>query len=188
MFNRNNPPYPSRPNPGPDPRRPGYDPAMGDPNRGAYGAPPLSHRGPPPPQQSARRPVNDASGRAWSLRSEKSPNNAYTYGNIVAVSPADFPPQNFGHEFYLLINDLYVMSARPLDGFPQGFAGFGGQQRMWARIAVTDSVKAQIYNPFNQERKAYLGSTDVEIGFAGKSRTEEPYDQNELGNSVIEVS
>jgi hypothetical protein len=105
----------------------------------------------------------------------------------VAVSTADFPPQTFGRDFYLLINDFYVMSARPLDGFPQGYIGFAERQRMWARIAVTDSVKAQIYNPFTQERKAYLGSTDVEVGFAGKSRTEEPYDQGELAKSVIEV-
>lgn len=106
----------------------------------------------------------------------------------VAVSTLDFPLTAFGPEFYLLINDLYVFSARPLDGFPQGYIGVSERQRMWARIAVTDSVRAQIYNPFNQERKAYLGSTDIEIAFAGKSRTEEQYDQNELGNSVREVS
>lgn len=58
---------------------------------------------------------------------------------------------------------------------------------MWARIAVTDSVRVQIYDPFRQERKAYLGSADVEVGFAGKTRTEEPYDQNELAHAVIEV-
>lgn len=106
----------------------------------------------------------------------------------MAVSSLDFPLTSFGPEFYLLVNDLYVFSARPLDGFPQGYIGFAERQRMWARIAVTDSVRAQIYNPFNQERKAYLGSTDIEIGFAGKSKTEEQYDQNELGNSVREVS
>jgi vesicle-fusing ATPase len=106
----------------------------------------------------------------------------------VAVSSLDFPLTAFGPEFYLLVNDLYVFSARPLDGFPQGYIGFAERQRMWARIAVTDSVRAQIYNPFNQERKAYLGSTDIEIGFAGKSKTEEHYDQNDLGNSVREVS
>lgn len=58
---------------------------------------------------------------------------------------------------------------------------------MWARIAVMDSVRVQIYDPFRQERKAYLGSADVEVGFAGKTRIEEPYDQNELAHAVIEV-
>lgn len=105
----------------------------------------------------------------------------------VAVSTVDFPPSAFGQEFYVLINDLYVLSARPLDGFQPGYIGFAERQRMWARIAVTDSVRVQIYDPFRQERKAYLGSADVEVGFAGKTRTEEPYDQNELAHAVIEV-
>ncbi|EED17759.1 vesicular fusion ATPase, putative [Talaromyces stipitatus ATCC 10500] len=188
MFNRNNIPFTSRSNPPPpDPRRGnGYDAVISEGDRnpsrgGGYGAPPPPQRGPAP---GARRPVND--GSTWTLRSEKSPNTQYTYGNLVAVSTADFPPSAFGQEFYVLINDLYVLSARPLDSFPPGYIGFAERQRMWARIAVTDSVRVQIYDPFRQERKAYLGSADVEVGFAGKARTDEPYDQNELANAVIE--
>lgn len=111
----------------------------------------------------------------------------HTWISSVAVSSNDFPPKTFGAEFYVLINDLYVLSARPLDNFPPGYIGFAERQRMWARIAVTDSVKVQIYDPFSQERKAYLGSADVEVGFAGKAKPEEPYDQNELARAIIEV-
>lgn len=109
-----------------------------------------------------------------------------TVANRVAVSPQDFP-QSGGKDFFLLINDLYVFTARTLDTFPRGFISFSEPQRTWAKIAVTDAVKVQIYNPFHQDKKAYLGSTDIEVGFAGRSRTDEPYDQNDLANSVRTV-
>lgn len=57
-------------------------------------------------------------------------------------------------------------------------------QRSWAGVALIDSVKAEIYDPFSRGGQAYLGSADVEIGFAGKKRTEVPYDQDELGAAV----
>jgi vesicle-fusing ATPase len=83
------------------------------------------------------------------------------------------------------VNDLYVFSARPLDGFPPGHISMSDPQRTWAGVAFTDSVKAQIYDPFSQGGQAYLGSTDIEVGFAGKKRVETPYDQDELANAVI---
>lgn len=61
-------------------------------------------------------------------------------------------------------------------------------QRTWAGIALTDNIKVQVYDPFSQGGQAYLGSVDIEIGFAGKKRQEEPYDQDELSNVVIRVS
>lgn len=61
-------------------------------------------------------------------------------------------------------------------------------QRTWAGIALTDSIKVQVYDPFSQGGQAYLGSVDIEIGFAGRKRQEEPYDQDELGSVVIKVS
>lgn len=57
-------------------------------------------------------------------------------------------------------------------------------QRTWAGVAFTDSVDVQIYDPFSQGGQAYLGSTDIEVGFAGKKRVETPYDQDDLGNAV----
>lgn len=58
-------------------------------------------------------------------------------------------------------------------------------QRTWAGVAFTDAVKAQIYDPFSQGGQAYLGSTDIEVGFAGKKRVETPYDQEDLSRTVI---
>jgi vesicle-fusing ATPase len=42
-----------------------------------------------------------------------------------------------------------------------------------------------MYDPFSQGGQAYLGSSDIEVGFAGKKRTDMPYDQDELANVVI---
>ncbi|EAL92332.1 vesicular fusion ATPase, putative [Aspergillus fumigatus A1163] len=126
-----------------------------------------------------------ASAQVWTLRPAKSPDNTYTFGNLVAVSTQDFPPSRDGLDLLLLVNDLYVFSARPLDGFPPGHISMSDPQRTWAGVAFTDSVKAQIYDPFSQGGQAYLGSTDIEVGFAGKKRIETPYDQDELANAVV---
>ena len=106
----------------------------------------------------------------------------------VAVSTQDFPARRDGLDLLLLVNDLYVLSARPLDGFPPGHMSLSDPQRTWAGIALTDAVKVQIYDPFSQGGQAYLGSVDIEIGFAGRKREETPYDQDELGSVVIKVS
>ncbi|PYH89462.1 putative vesicular fusion ATPase [Aspergillus ellipticus CBS 707.79] len=197
MFNRNN--YPSVPNPfggARPPRADGYaSPNQAPPPyppRGGYdtGASPAGYGGSPQrhPQMPSRNPLGEkssSSGRTWTLRPAKSPDNTYTFGNLVAVSTQDIPPSQNGHDLLLLINDLYVFSARPLDGFPSGHISMSDPQRTWAGVAFTDSVKVQIYDPFSQGGEAYVGSTDIEVGFAGKKRVETPYDQDELGNAVI---
>ncbi|KAL1982251.1 hypothetical protein VTN96DRAFT_1620 [Rasamsonia emersonii] len=206
MFNRNNlpsmsSPFGSRPDGGRPPPRDGYgNPPQGghpyqrrdeyDANRGpmggagGYGGPPPQQRG-MPARPGGGKPAGGAAGSpVWSLRPEKSPNNSYTFGNLVAVSTLDFPPPRDGSDLLLLVNDLYVFSARPMDGFPQGCISMSDPQRTWAGVALTDLVKVQLYDPFSQGGQAYLGSTDIEVGFAGKKRTDVPYDQDELGQAV----
>ncbi|TQB75205.1 transport between ER and Golgi ATPase protein [Monascus purpureus] len=196
MFNRGNfsvpNPFSARPE-----RRDGYsNPGQGHPvypTRDAYGSSVTGSGGygapqpPPRPMAPARAPVGGRpdGGQVWTLRPAKSPDNTYTFGNLVAVSTQDFPPTRDGLDILLLINDLYVLSARPLDGFPPGHISMSDPQRTWAGVAFTDTVKVQIYDPFSQGGQAYLGSTDIEVGFAGKKRVETPYDQNDLANVVI---
>lgn len=183
MFNRN---MPSVPNPfSSRASREGY----GTPGQ-AHGHPQYRYESGSPmpgyggsPQPPSRAPAG--SGRAWTLRPAKSPDNSYTFGNLVAVSTQDIPPSRDGVDLLLLVNDLYVFSARPLDGFPPGHISMSDPQRTWAGVAFTDSVKVQIYDPFSQGGQAYLGSADIEVGFAGKKRVETPYDQDELANYVI---
>ncbi|KAJ5594777.1 uncharacterized protein N7459_000985 [Penicillium hispanicum] len=153
-----------------------------------YGAPPPSMGRPSPQQVPGRMPVAGRQGNSptWTLHPSKSPNENYTFGNLVAVSPQDIPPSRDGNDVLLLINDLYVFSARPLDGFPPGLISMSDPQRTWANIGLRDAIKVQLYDPFSQGAQAYLGSADIEVSFASvKKRVETPYDQDELANAVI---
>ncbi|KAJ6143420.1 hypothetical protein N7471_002873 [Penicillium samsonianum] len=157
-----------------------------DDQRGYGGPPPPGGR--PPPQQMPSRMQSGqrGGGQTWTLHPSKSPNENYTFGNLVAVSPQDIPPSRDGTDVLLLINDLFVFSARPLDGFPSGFMSMSDPQRTWANIGLRDAIKVQLYDPFSQGGQAYLGSADVEVSFAStKKRVEAPYDQDELAQAVI---
>ncbi len=52
---------------------------------------------------------------------------------------------------------------------------------------MTETVNAELYDPFSQGGHSYLGSIDVEIGFAGKKITETPYDQDMLADYFIKL-
>ncbi|TKA71986.1 hypothetical protein B0A49_07370 [Cryomyces minteri] len=207
MFNRNNlpsmpNPFGSRPEGSPrpaardgytqppptPPRQGGYDTRMG----GVPDAPPAygSNRDRQASQRTpAGRPAaggrTGGSGRVLQLRPAKSPNDSYTFGNLAAVSPMDIPPSRDGSDVYILLNGAYVLSARPFDGFPAGSISLSDPQRTWAQIALTDMVEVQVYDPFSQGGQSYLGSIDAEVGFAGKKRTDIPYDQDELAQHFI---
>ncbi|MCJ1252771.1 transport between ER and Golgi ATPase protein [Lignoscripta atroalba] len=123
---------------------------------------------------------HSSGGQVWQLRPAKSPANQFTFGNLVAVSPFDFPAPRDGGDFYILLNDLYVLTARQFDGFPQGQLSLSDPQRTWASIALTDVVNVKLYDPFQEGGHRYLGSVDAELGFAGRKTTETPFDQDEL--------
>ncbi|PGH03752.1 vesicle-fusing ATPase [Blastomyces parvus] len=157
-----------------------------------YDRPPMA-RGPPQQHMPSRpgpgriAPRGGGSGmddRVWTLRPAKSPDNSYTYGNLVAVSPHDIPPSRDGSDVFVLINDMFVFSARPLEGFPPGHISMSDPQRTWAQVALTDVVAVRLYDIFSQGGQSYLASMDIEIGFAGKKRTETPYDQDQLAQVV----
>ena len=127
-------------------------------------------------------------GGVLPLHPAKSPNPTYIYGNMVAVSPNDFPQAHSGTDFYVILNDLYVSTARVLDGFPQGTISLSDFQRSWASISLQDTVYVKHYDPFQEDGHRYLGSLDVEVGFAGKKQTEAPFDQDELQQIFTKVS
>jgi vesicle-fusing ATPase len=102
----------------------------------------------------------------------------------VAVSSLDFPSRD-GGELSLLINGKFVLSARPHDNIQQGHIGLSDPQRTWMNIALTDLVDVEMFDQFSQ---SYLGSMDIEIGFASKNKkVEAPYDQDELAKIVTQV-
>lgn len=86
-----------------------------------------------------------------------------------------------------MLNGQFVLAARPFDGFPQGQISLSDPQRTWASISLMDTVTAQIYNPFSEAGRNYLGSMDMEVGFAGRKISDAPYDQDELANHFIRV-
>ena len=88
----------------------------------------------------------------------------------------------------MILNDLYVISARLFDGFPPGQLSLSDPQRTWASISLQDIVNVKLYDPFTEGGHRYLGSVDVEVGFAGRKTTEAPLDQDELAQYFIKVS
>ena len=106
----------------------------------------------------------------------------------MAVSPIDFPPSRHGSDIYVLVNDLYVLTARPVDGFPQGQLSLSDPQRSWASISLMDTVNVKLFDPFENGGHCYLGSLDAEISFAGKKSTETPFDQDELASIFTKVA
>ena len=92
-----------------------------------------------------------------------------------------------GGDFYIMLNDLYVLTARQFDGFPQGQLSLSDPQRTWASISLQDVVNVRLYDPFQEGGHRYLGSIDAEVGFAGRKATEAPFDQDELATMFTKV-
>lgn len=110
-----------------------------------------------------------------------------------AVSPEDFPPNRDGSDLYILLRGgqplgEYVVTAQPIRGFPQGCISLSDPQRSWCGITMRDQFTGEIYNPFSAGDKAYLGTLDVEIGFASPNKkTDKPYDEDELAKQFIQT-
>ncbi|KAF5024674.1 hypothetical protein F66182_3244 [Fusarium sp. NRRL 66182] len=140
---------------------------------------------------------SSAGGRQISLRVEKvtdkSLQSRLIYGNLCAVSPEDFPPTRDGSDLYILLRGgqpvgEYVVTAKPVPGFPQGCISLSDPQRSWAGITMRDSFTGEVYDPFASGGKAYLGSVDLEIGFASPNKkTDVPYDEDELSKMFIDT-
>ena len=100
-----------------------------------------------------------------------------------AVSSQDFPLPPDGGDLYILVNGKYVVTARPTPNFPSGSIGLTGPQRSWCEVSLTESVRADTYDPFTAKGgQTYLAAMDVDIGFATRKTTETPYDQDVLAD------
>lgn len=183
--------------PPPPPQRGGNDYGMNQ-NAGysdnPYGGGPPSYSnnnpnarnpGLPPRSSSAQQypPGRGSSGGVMYLTPTKSPDNSFTFRNLAAVSTADFPSARDGA--FLLINGMYVLSARSYDRLERGLIGLSEPQRSWMGLAMTDQPSVEVYN----EAGHGLASADIEVGFASQKKTiETPYDQDELMKAVTTVS
>jgi vesicle-fusing ATPase len=166
----------------------GYDP------RGHSQTPPYN-QGLPPRNQGPRGPSHQSTGsrgggrgQRWQLSPTKSPDNTYTFRNLVAVSSAEFAPSRDGSDLMLIVNGKFVVSARVADNFSPGQIGMSEPQRTWMGVALTDMLDVEMFDIFSQGSQAYLGSMDIEVGFASKNKTPQaPYDQDELAKEVAKV-
>lgn len=82
---------------------------------------------------------------------------------------------------------MFVVTIRPIEGFPQGYVGVSSAHRDWARWSLTDTVTIAPYDPFKIGKQAYLGNLDLDVGFASKKTTDEVYDQDDLAKAFIKV-
>lgn len=99
------------------------------------------------------------------------------------MSPQDFQPNPDGSDIYILVNGNFALSARPTQGCSPGEIGLTDAQRTWAGISLgpQEVVTVAQYDHFSQSQgKSYLGSLEVEVGFAARKTTDTPYDQDEL--------
>jgi len=123
------------------------------------------------------------------LQPTTSPKNLI-FSNVCAVSPQDIPPGRDGGDVYLLVNGGFVLSARPTPEIKRGEIGVNDFQRTWMQVALTDLINVELYDPFRQGTQSYLGSIDIEAGFAGSAKSAAagtPIDQDELAEAVIKV-
>ncbi|RYP65709.1 hypothetical protein DL769_006240 [Monosporascus sp. CRB-8-3] len=157
----------------------GYDPAR------SPGIPRHSEMG-----GSARGPARQVPLRIEKV-TDKSLQSRLIFGNLCAVSPDDFPPSRDGSGLYILLRGgqpvgEYVVTAKAVPGFPQGCISLSDPQRSWCGITMRDTFTGELYDPFASGGKAYLGSLDLEIGFASpKKKTEISYDEDELSKIFI---
>ncbi|KAL4879699.1 P-loop containing nucleoside triphosphate hydrolase protein [Aspergillus karnatakaensis] len=177
----------------------GYPPQHRAPD-GGYGAPPPRRAAPDARQQpqaypaqgygtpSSRGPAPGGRSQGQVLKPLGIEDKVLQYANVALVSARDFPPSHSGSkDFYIIVKDLYVFSALPLDDFPQGHIGLNKFQRKWADIGVRDTdTTARPYEPFSQGGEAHLGLADIEVKFAGTSMNDNQYDQDRLTKAVID--
>ncbi|KAH8598280.1 vesicular-fusion protein-like protein sec18 [Bisporella sp. PMI_857] len=119
--------------------------------------------------------------------SDKTISDAYIFSNICAVAREDWPTSQ--SDFYILLNGQYVVTARPLNGFPRGKISLNDRQRSWLAVAMTDVLMAEVCDPLSAGPNVYLGSVDIEVGFASSKPNkmpQEPYDQDVLAAAFIE--
>ncbi|KAI0193787.1 P-loop containing nucleoside triphosphate hydrolase protein [Xylaria flabelliformis] len=149
-------------------------------------------RSPGMPRQSgsARAPARQVPLRVERI-ADKTLQEKLIFSNLCAVSPEDFPPPRDGSYLYILVRGgqpvgEYVVTAQAVPGYPQGCISLSDPQRSWCGITMTDQFTGELYDPFASSGKAYLGSLDLEIGFASlKKRVDTPYDEDELSNIFI---
>ncbi|KAK0626361.1 putative NsfA protein [Immersiella caudata] len=154
---------------------------------GAYGGEPRYQQPAPSYQQTPPRGRQPVRLRLAKIE-DKTLQSQYIFTNISAVSPNDFPPNRDGSDIYVRLTGQqlrgdYVVTCRPLPGFPDGCISLSDPQRTWCGVGMMDELVGEQYDPFSRGPAAYLGSMDLEVGFAStRKAVDTPYDGDELAD------
>ncbi|PHH63297.1 hypothetical protein CDD81_6154 [Ophiocordyceps australis] len=173
----------------------------GDENSESWKAPSPGPRSPETPRYGKKPlpPVAQAGGSARQVPlqiakvSDPTLRSRFIYENICAVAPEDFPPIRDGTDHYILLRGgkppgEYVVTGRPVPGFPPGCISLSDPQRTWCGITLRDQLTGSIYDPFSSGHKAYLGTIDLEIGFASPNKkTDASFDESELSKIFLDI-
>ncbi|EEB05324.1 secretory pathway protein Sec18 [Schizosaccharomyces japonicus yFS275] len=106
-----------------------------------------------------------ASGRPGTFRIAKATSTEDALTNCIIVSPEDFGQQ------YIIVDDYFVLSTKPVPGFPRGCLGASQPQREWAAWSLNQQVTVASYDPFSQKNSSYLSNLDLELCFQNRNRT-----------------
>ncbi|KAG8427623.1 transport between ER and Golgi ATPase protein [Metarhizium acridum] len=171
---------------------------MGQPQ--GYGDPRMSQgsgpQSPGMPRYSEKGPSGPSGARRVTLRVEKVADRTLQsrliYGNICAVAPEDFPPNRDGTDLYN--PSCEVASQKENSSSQQGlYPAFlkvalvsPTLSVLGVNITIRDTFTGELYDPFAQGGRAYLGSVDLEVGFASPNkRTDVPYDEDHLASAIL---
>lgn len=116
----------------------------------------------------------------------------FIFANAAAVDAQDWGLNPMAEVILRVAGDRlgtadYVVHARGFPGLGQGMIAFGEPQRLWLNnISPGDTVVVEEFNPIELGQKSYLGSVEIAIEFASKSKaTDAPYDQESLAKHFI---
>ncbi|KAH8670223.1 P-loop containing nucleoside triphosphate hydrolase protein [Tricladium varicosporioides] len=105
----------------------------------------------------------------------------YIFNNLSAVSTQDFPP---GRDVKLVLNNCFVVRARPTNDFPAGCISLSDPQRTWMQVSLMDRITAAPYRPHPET--PYLEAVEIEADFMSKQKiTDKPFSQDILKSIYV---
>ncbi|ODQ81519.1 hypothetical protein BABINDRAFT_165065 [Babjeviella inositovora NRRL Y-12698] len=110
------------------------------------------------------------------------PDNAFSLSNCIAVSSQDFQDGQ-----YILINNLYVYTARTVPNFPVGSIGANANQRLFVGLSYGAPCQVSLFDLRSVSRKqTYLGSLTVAIDFVKRAKAVATmFDTEELAKEFV---
>lgn len=121
-------------------------------------------------------------------------NNAFIFRNYAAVNPNDWNLNEMDDIILRVTGPRlkgqdFVLHARGTANINPGEIAFSDPQRTWMLMTSPgDAVSAESFNPIELGQKGYLGSVELGIEFASKSKMPDtPFDQESLAKTFIKT-